>query len=236
MIPYQFVCIQFVSVILALFRRSIGFAHIGRVGSVFVTISVSLERFMSVRKPNTNYFFKKLFLPMSIAFALLYNVPKFFEFATCDRENDIRILPVQMSLPYQTEKLMTSKTIERDIPILSNDSNPYPIKLDRINDMLSKIYSNKQNSSRRTKNNVDCKNKLYGVTKLRKNQWYIILYVFGSEVIFIEILPWITIVILNVLTWKGIQEFERNRKRFIRSHSIGSFCVNIFLLKSGIKW
>ena len=183
---------------------------------------------MSVRKPNTNYSFKKFLLPMSIAFALLYNVPKFFEFATCDRENDISILPVQMNLPFQTEELMTSKKSDRDIPILSNDSNPYPIKLDRINDMLSKIYSNKENSSRRTKDKVDCKNKLYGVTKLRKNQWYIILYVFGSEVIFIEILPWITIIILNVLTWKGIQEFERNRKRFIRSHSIGNICVHIF--------
>ena len=84
---------------------------------------------------------------MSIAFALLYNVPKFFEFATCNHENDILILPLQMSLPYQTEELMINEKMNYDSPILSNDSNPYPIKLPtQINDIVSKIYSNKQNS------------------------------------------------------------------------------------------
>ena len=161
---------------------------------------------------------------MSIAFALLYNVPKFFEFATCDNENDILILPVQMSLPYQTQELMINEKMNYDSPILSNDSNPYPIKLPfQINDIVSKIYSNKQNSSRKSVDKVDCKNKLYGVTNLRKNRWYIILYVFGSEVIFVEILPWITIIVLNTLTWKGIREFERNRQRFVRTHSLGNF-------------
>ena len=160
---------------------------------------------------------------MSIAFALLYNVPKFFEFATCDYENDIRILPVQMSLRYQSKELMINEKMNYDSLIL-NESNPYPIELpNQINDIVSKIYSNKQNSSRKSVDKVDCKNKLYGVTNLRKNRWYIILYVFGSEVIFVEILPWITIIVLNTLTWKGIREFERNRQRFVRTHSLGNF-------------
>ena len=208
---------------------SIGFAHIGRVGSVFVTVSVSLERYLSVKKPNTNYSFKKFLLPLSIAFAILYNLPKFFEFVSCNHEVDIPNQPLQISSLYETKEMMTSQKMNSDIPIFPNKTNPFPIKWENdshqmkkhLNDIVSRIYSNKQNLSRKSVDSVDCKNKLYGITKLRKNRWYIILYVFGSEVIFVEMFPWITIIILNVLTWKGIQEFERNRKRLVRNHSLG---------------
>ena len=68
---------------------------------------------------------------------------------------------------------------------------------------------------------VDCEDKHFGVTQLRKNRWYIILYVFGCEVFLVEVLPWVTIVVLTILTWRGIKKFQDNRKRFIRSHSLG---------------
>ena len=49
-------------------------------------------------------------------------------------------------------------------------------------------------------------------TSLRNNKWYIIFYVFLSEFVFIEIVPWITVIVLNIKTWKGIRKFRKKRQ------------------------
>ena len=49
-------------------------------------------------------------------------------------------------------------------------------------------------------------------TNLRNNKWYIIFYVFLSELVLVEILPWITVIILNISTWKGITRFQKKRQ------------------------
>jgi hypothetical protein len=93
-----------------------------------------------------------------------------------------------------------------------------------IQDIVDKLYASRKNMSKTNTSNVeinDCKNKYYVITKLRKNHWYIILYVFGSEVIFVEILPWITVIILNLLTWRSIKTFQQNRARFAGRQSLG---------------
>ena len=94
----------------------------------------------------------------------------------------------------------------------------------RQRDMLLKVNkSDLQKSDSENKNiKVDCDKNEYGVTMLRKNRWYIIFYVFWSDFILIEMLPWIIIVVLNLLTWKSIRQFQRNRKRFMRTHSPGN--------------
>ena len=55
-------------------------AHIGRVGSVFLTLSVTVERYYSVCHPLRPFRAKKLLLPLAILISVAYNVPKFFEF------------------------------------------------------------------------------------------------------------------------------------------------------------
>ena len=57
----------------------IGFAYIGRVGSVAVTVSISVERYINCCFSNHDFAFKSLLVPFPIIFALVYNVPKFFE-------------------------------------------------------------------------------------------------------------------------------------------------------------
>ena len=49
-------------------------------------------------------------------------------------------------------------------------------------------------------------------TSLRNNKWYIIFYVFLSEFVLIEIIPWIVVIILNIKTWKGIRNFRKKRE------------------------
>jgi hypothetical protein len=59
-------------------------AHIARVGSVLATLTVTIERFIAVAYPlkrmtkNTSISLMKF----SILIAIVYNVPRFFEFET----------------------------------------------------------------------------------------------------------------------------------------------------------
>lgn len=64
-----------------------GIAHLGRIGSVFMTLSVTLERFCAIVYPLKHYRLKTRLLIMgSTLFTILYNVPRFFEFKTIFKE------------------------------------------------------------------------------------------------------------------------------------------------------
>lgn len=58
----------------------VGLAHMSRVGSVLLTVSVSIERYYSVCHPMRQFRSKRLLLPVTIAFTVLYNIPKFCEY------------------------------------------------------------------------------------------------------------------------------------------------------------
>ena len=58
---------------------SFGFLHTFRTGSVCVTVAVNFERFYAIVFPLRQFTFKKHLLRVSILFAVLYNLPKFFE-------------------------------------------------------------------------------------------------------------------------------------------------------------
>ena len=61
------------------FNSSYGFAHIGRVGSVFMTLSVTVERFMAISYPLKEIRLKRPLIVASVLGAVVYNVPRFFE-------------------------------------------------------------------------------------------------------------------------------------------------------------
>ena len=217
-------------------------------GSVFVTISVSFERYLSVRFPNNNFKIKKWLIPLPIAFAIIYNLPKFFEFVTCDVNStshfstSIHSFPVNTSLSNFTDQinvLEINRTDSRflkglkdiDLQNKSESSDIFYSDLKNLvrtafrqRDLLLKINKTdtQKNSLEKEVLKVDCAKNEYGVTLLRKNRWYIIFYVFWSDFIVIEMLPWIIIVILNLLTWRSIRRFQKNRKRFMRTHSPGN--------------
>ena len=65
--------LQFISIF------SYGLAHIGRVGSVALTLSISIERYCSVCHSTCTFRAKSLLIILPVAFAIIYNVPKFFE-------------------------------------------------------------------------------------------------------------------------------------------------------------
>lgn len=59
-----------------------GIAHIGRVGSVFMTLSVTLERFFAILYPLKRMYLKTTLLIFSVVFSVVYNIPRFLEFET----------------------------------------------------------------------------------------------------------------------------------------------------------
>ena len=57
-----------------------GLGHIGRVGSVFVTVSVTIERYFAIVHPLKHFRGKKYLLLIPSLMAIVYNIPKFLEF------------------------------------------------------------------------------------------------------------------------------------------------------------
>ena len=57
-----------------------GLTHTTRVGSVFATLSVTLERFFAIVFPFKDVdVLKKWLIPSTVVFTVIYNIPKFFE-------------------------------------------------------------------------------------------------------------------------------------------------------------
>ena len=53
-----------------------GLIHTARTGSVYVTMSITFERYLAMVKPFNSNKVKKFLLPFAITFAILYNFPK----------------------------------------------------------------------------------------------------------------------------------------------------------------
>ena len=53
-----------------------GALHVARMGSVYITMSVTLERFFAVVYPLKPFKAKKFLLPGTAIFSVLYNLPK----------------------------------------------------------------------------------------------------------------------------------------------------------------
>ena len=68
------------NVFLKIMPVSYGLTHLARVGSVFATLSVTLERFFAIVFPFKDVdVVKRWLIPGTVIFTIVYNVPKFFE-------------------------------------------------------------------------------------------------------------------------------------------------------------
>ena len=59
-----------------------GFQHIGRVGSVFATLTVTIERFVAVVFPLQKLHNTRKPLALGFIGTVVYNIPRFLEFRT----------------------------------------------------------------------------------------------------------------------------------------------------------
>ena len=84
-------------------------AHIGRVGSTFATMIVTIERFIAIVYPfrairkNTSL----ILMGCNFVVAIIYNIPRFFEFRTAslhEIENNLH-----------EEDITNNRTVDKDI-------------------------------------------------------------------------------------------------------------------------
>ncbi len=75
-------------------QSSYGFAHIGRVGSVLMTLSVTVERFFAVAYPLEEKNLKMALIVFSVSGSVLYNLPRFFELETKVMGKEVVVHPV----------------------------------------------------------------------------------------------------------------------------------------------
>ena len=158
--------------------------HIARVGSIYATVSITIERFLSIkRQQNFENRFKSLLVGFPIFFAITYNIPRFFELETTTDNGNYDMTQV---LDGQQRSNRTKE---------SNDFNETTIA---------------QNCTLNTTYIVEDLG--YQGTEMRQNQLYIVLYIFWSKFLFIELIPWVTVFILNLLIWKSVRKFEIIRR------------------------
>ena len=159
--------------------------HIARVGSIYATVSITIERFLSIKRPqNLDYRFKTLLVGFPIFFAITYNIPRFFELETTTDNGN-----------YDTIQIV-------DDPQISNRTKEF-------NDISE--TTTHQNCTLNTTYIVEDLG--YQGTEMRQSQLYIVLYIFWSKFLFIELIPWVTVFILNLLIWKSVREFEMIRRK-----------------------
>ena len=80
-----------------------GALHVARTGSVYVTMSVTLERYFAIVHPLKHFTVKKYLLPVTILFAFVYNIPK------VRRESALLIFNVVISVAWKSFLINFSK-------------------------------------------------------------------------------------------------------------------------------
>ena len=209
------------------FLLRIGFAYIGRVGSVAVTVSIAFERYTNCCYSNHDFAFKSLLVPFPILFALIYNIPKFFELTSCNQDISMTDNNVTCNTN-ETESSTYLKSLDMSL-FPSNTTFTLPdISLDMSTTVSSDDFPNisflpLSNATNNTLDNYrsvcdeggQCANG-YRTTELRNNPWYIIFYVFVSKFLLVELIPWVAVIVLTILTSRKIQQFQANRDRLLR--------------------
>ena len=132
-----------------------------------LTLSISIERYCSVCHSTCQFRAKSLLLPVPVVFAVIYNIPKFFELKT--------------EIDFETY-------------------------------CETNISNNQENKTISSSNCYNETNTYIGVTDLRRNPLYIIIYLFWSKFVFVELVPYVLMIVMNILIWRKIQEFARIRR------------------------
>ena len=205
---------------------SIGFAHVGRVGSVFLTVSISIERYLNCKYPNEKSVLKSLLVPIPTIFALLYNIPKFFELTSCmERQYISKNLTDKTNAQNFMDHLENKSILNNSIEFFHENSNNITSSMTIPNVIAANFSLNKlpfipvndlfnlQNiavSSNLVKEEeLNSCEEGYKPTSLRSNWWYIVLYLCWSKFIFVEFVPWITVIVLTICTTRTLKAFKR---------------------------
>ena len=172
-------------------------------GSIYCTVNISIERFMTVCHPFIVAAHKwpaqRTIIPI-IAFSILYNVPHFFEFETIygpvknnrtnlELNNSNHVEPIQ-SQNEMIHMLKLNDTVALDIDTIAK---------------VSESEIRRSNKSSVVDEHVQFEYKVE-LSSLRKNKYYYIIYIIGLNLLVNGVLPFTIILILNILLHNRLKE------------------------------
>ena len=179
-------------------------------------MSLSIDRYLAIGQLSSDRSSKILFWAPVIV-SCVYNVPKFFEAETCEASWQSIIKPHLNTTQPNSAHDIRNYSSHREI--LQDDT----IELLPLN-LTNEIEDIAKNdvSENATMIISHCDSDGMRATSLRQNDFYIIFYVVISKVVFIEIIPWLTVITLNFLTWKKMKIFQRNREAMLTRQQPGN--------------
>ncbi len=129
-------------------RYSYGLVHTFRVGSVFSTLSVTLERFFAIVFPLRDVScIKSWLIPFTTIFTIVFNFPKFFEIS-CSRDADTNKIVVSGSEMRQNHLYVTFYVVWGKLIV--TDLMPYTVIVILNSFIISKIIKSSRFRSRVT--------------------------------------------------------------------------------------
>ena len=190
----------YTSITYILFAR-FAIGGIGRVGSVILTLCVTLERYVSVCQPFSKLKFKKFLMPASLAFAIAYNLPKFFEWEVVYISNSTTSNNLTISA---STNITSASSIRENISLAEEVGDK--------NKNLSSIFENifpdcfgEEEKGNITDETISLLHPHLKPSELRLNWYYLNFHFFGSKLILIELIPYFAMIWMNYKIWKQIQ-------------------------------
>ena len=179
-------------------------------------MSISVERHLAIGHPTSDAPNKILFWT-PILFSIIYNIPKFFELAVCETpeqlstQQDINTTALNFSKAFKNKFTRDEKYENKSIS--SYNLNP-------MNDDYS--INNHDSTDKNTTSSPYCDVDGMRATPLRQNEWYIIFYVVISKVMFVEVIPWLSVIALNIWTWRKMVLFQKKREAMLKRGQQGN--------------
>ena len=179
-------------------------------------MSLSVERYLAVWQC-TSEISNNLLFWVPIIFSVLYNVPKFFELSTCTAPEGS-----MLHRHSNDTKLNFTYEIENNISI--------PVELHDGSIGLFYANSTHERNGSAANNSLDngemitrnCDRDGMRATILRQNELYVIFYVVISKVVLVEIIPWLAVITMNVLTWRKMKSFKETREARLKRRNTGN--------------
>ena len=190
-----------------------GLGSIGRVGSVGVTVSIAFARYLAVCHPTVTHYPKYLLGVIPTLFALFYNIPKFFEIIHCSEEEKYLTWLWHAFQQSLVNELTANKTFPPiSNPLKSKDKVLKNFLISPNNTWVLKAFEKAKGTE------VMCDTFDHRPANFSINHWYEIFYKDLSDLIFVEIIPWITVIVFNILVWKKSKEFHQMRLKLLKSN------------------
>ena len=198
--------------------RAVPLMQVTLTGSVYCTVSISLERYLTVCHPffvaSKKWSAKRHVIPI-VAFSVLYNAPHFFEFRTTYGPVDLNGTQ-ELTTSYPTNKFHNLAETESIMSLNKTINSTF----DTITQM-SMNNDTRNNISRDTEEVVKFEYEVE-LTSLRKNKYYYTIYIIGLNLLFNGVVPYAIIVVLNIL-------LHNRLKKIVVSSSYPSFSGSIQL-------